>query len=115
MNVQELATIKRFQLPVKIVLIDNSKLGMVRQWQDLFFNGRLSETDLSDNPDFLKLAEAFDIKARKIDKKHEVVDAVEEMLDHDGPYLLQVKIDAKDNVWPLVPPETANDKMMEST
>ena len=115
MNVQELATIKRFQLPVKIVLIDNSKLGMVRQWQDLFFNGRLSETDLSDNPDFLKLAEAFDIKAKKIDKKHEVVDAVEEMLDHDGPYLLQVKIDAKDNVWPLVPPETANDKMMEST
>lgn len=115
MNVQELATIKRFQLPVKIVLIDNSKLGMVRQWQDLFFNGRLSETDLSDNPDFLKLAEAFDIKAKKIEKKHEVVDAVEEMLDHDGPYLLQVKIDAKDNVWPLVPPETANDKMMEST
>lgn len=114
MNVQELATIKRFQLPVKILLIDNAKLGMVRQWQDLFFNGRLSETDLSDNPDFIMLANAFDIKAKEISKKHEVTAAVAEMLDHDGPYLLKIKIDAEDNVWPLVPPNTANDKMMES-
>ncbi len=115
MNVQELSTIKRFQLPVKIVLIDNAKLGMVRQWQDLFFNGRLSETDLSDNPDFLMLATAFDIKAKQVTQKSEVSEAIEEMFSHDGPYLLQVKIDAKDNVWPLVPPETANDKMMESS
>ena len=114
MNVQELSTIKRFQLPVKILLIDNAKLGMVRQWQDLFFNGRLSETDLSDNPDFIMLATAFDIKAKSINKKHEVIAAVEEMLDHDGPYLLRIQIDSKDNVWPLVPPNTANDKMMES-
>lgn len=114
MNVQELSTIKRFQLPVKILLIDNAKLGMVRQWQDLFFNGRLSETDLSDNPDFIMLATAFDIKAKQITKKSEVSAAVEAMLDHDGPYLLQVKIDAQDNVWPLVPPNTANDQMMES-
>ena len=115
MNVQELSTIKRFQLPVKIVLIDNAKLGMVRQWQDLFFNGRLSETDLADNPDFVMLANAFDIKAKLISKKSEVSDAIEDMMNHDGPYLLQVKIDAQDNVWPLVPPNTANDKMMEST
>ncbi len=115
MNVQELSTIKRFQLPVKIVLIDNAKLGMVRQWQDLFFNGRLSETDLADNPDFVMLANAFDIKAKLITKKSQVTVAIEEMLEHDGPYLLQVKIDAQDNVWPLVPPNTANDKMMEST
>jgi len=114
MNVQELATIKRFQLPVKILLIDNAKLGMVRQWQDLFFNGRLSETDLSDNPDFIMLANAFDIKAKEISKKSEVTAAIAEMLDHDGPYLLKIKIDAEDNVWPLVPPNTANDKMMES-
>lgn len=115
MNVQELSTIKRFQLPVKIVLIDNAKLGMVRQWQDLFFNGRLSETDLADNPDFVMLANAFDIKAKLITKKSQVTVAIEEMLEHDGPYLLQIKIDAQDNVWPLVPPNTANDKMMEST
>ena len=114
MNVQELATIKRYQIPVKIVLIDNAKLGMVRQWQDLFFDGRLSETDLSDNPDFIMLATAFDIKAKLITKKSEVTAAINEMLDHDGPYLLQVKIDAEDNVWPLVPPNSANNEMMES-
>jgi acetolactate synthase-1/2/3 large subunit len=109
-----MATMKRYQIPVKIVLIDNAKLGMVRPWQDLFFNGRLSETDLSDNPDFIMLANAFDIKAKTINKKSEVTSAINEMLDHDGPYLLRVQIDAKDNVWPLVPPNTANDKMMES-
>ena len=114
MNVQELATIKRYQIPVKVVLIDNAKLGMVRQWQDLFFDGRLSETDLSDNPDFIMLANAFEIKAKTITKKSEATDAINEMLDHDGPYFLRVQIDAKDNVWPLVPPNTANDKMMES-
>ena len=114
MNVQELATIKRYQIPVKIILIDNAKLGMVRQWQDLFFDGRLSETDLSDNPDFVMLANSFDIKAKQITQKSEVTAAIKEMLDHDGPYLLQVKIDAKDNVWPLVPPNSANNEMMES-
>jgi len=114
MNVQELATIKRYQIPVKVLLIDNAKLGMVRQWQDLFFEGRLSETDLADNPDFCMLATAFDIKAKQITQKSEVTEAIKEMLDHDGPYFLQVKIDAKDNVWPLVPPNSANNEMMES-
>jgi acetolactate synthase-1/2/3 large subunit len=113
MNIQELATIKRYQVPVKIVLIDNAKLGMVRQWQDLFFDGRLSETDLSDNPDFQMLAQAFDIKTAIITKKSEVTGAIQEMFDHDGPFLLQLKIDAQENVWPLVPPNTANHKMME--
>jgi len=115
MNVQELSTIKRFNLPVKIVLIDNNKLGMVRQWQDLFFQGRLSETDLSDNPDFVMLASAFNIKAQVISNKNEISAAIQTMLEHKGAYLLQVKIDAAENVWPLVPPETANDKMMENT
>jgi len=115
MNVQELATIKRYQLPVKIVLIDNSRLGMVRQWQELFFKQRYSETDLSDNPDFVTLATAFDIKAKTITKTNEVSDAFDEMLNHNGAYLLHVKIDAMDNVWPLVPPETSNSKMIEKT
>ncbi|SEL79096.1 acetolactate synthase, large subunit [Colwellia chukchiensis] len=115
MNVQELSTIKRFQLPVKIVLIDNAKLGMVRQWQDLFFNGRLSETDLADNPDFIMLANAFDIKAKTVTEKSQVSAAIAAMFDHQGPYLLRVKINAQDNVWPLVPPNTANDKMMENS
>jgi acetolactate synthase-1/2/3 large subunit len=61
------------------------------------------------------LATAFNIKAREITKKSEVSEAIKEMIDHEGPYLLQVKINAEDNVWPLVPPNTGNDKMMEST
>jgi len=113
MNVQELATIKRYQLPVKILLIDNSKLGLVRQWQQLFFEQRYSETDLSDNPDFVTLAKAFDIAGEMINHKTQVDDALERLLNSKGAYLLQVKIDASENVWPLVPPDTANDKMMD--
>lgn len=69
MNVQELGTIKRKQLPLKIVLLDNQRLGMVRQWQQLFFDGRYSETNLSDNPDFLMLAAAFGIPGQRISRK----------------------------------------------
>lgn len=115
MNVQELGTIKRFNLPVKIVLIDNERLGMVRQWQQLFFEQRYSETTLTDNPDFPVLAQAFDIKAKTITEKAQVEQAIYNMLNHNGPYLLHVCIDEMENVWPLVPPETANHRMMEAT
>ena len=114
MNVQELGTIKRYQLPLKILLIDNSRLGLVRQWQQLFFEGRYSETDLSDNPDFVALAKAFDITAESIDQKDQVADAIKRMLASDKAYLLHVSIDAFENVWPLVPPETANHKMIHT-
>ena len=112
MNVQELATIKRFRLPVKIIVIDNQRLGMVKQWQELFFDGRYSETDLSDNPDFVALAAAFAIPGHSISRKDEVADALEAMFTWPGPYLLHVQIDEKDNVWPLVPPGAANEDMM---
>lgn len=115
MNVQELGTIKRFRLPVKIVIIDNQRLGMVKQWQQLFFNERYSETDLSDNPDFVALAAAFAIPGHCITRKDEVESALEAMFTWPGPYLLHVRIDEKDNVWPLVPPGAANEDMiMES-
>lgn len=112
MNVQELATIKRFRLPVKIVVIDNQRLGMVKQWQQLFFDGRYSETDLSDNPDFVSLAAAFAIPGHSISRKDEVADALDAMFTWPGPYLLHVRIDETDNVWPLVPPGAANQDMM---
>ena len=112
MNVQELATIKRFRLPVKIIVIDNQRLGMVKQWQELFFDGRYSETELSDNPDFVALAAAFAIPGHSISRKDEVADALEAMFTWPGPYLLHVQIDEKDNVWPLVPPGAANEDMM---
>lgn len=112
MNVQELATIKRFRIPVKIVIIDNQRLGMVKQWQQLFFNERYSETDLSDNPDFVALAAAFAIPGHSITRKDEVEGALEAMFTWPGPYLLHVRIDETDNVWPLVPPGAANQDML---
>ena len=114
MNVQELVTIARCQLPVKIVLLDNSSLGMVRQWQELFFAKRYSEIDLSDNPDFAALAEVFGIRARRIDRRDQVEDALVDLLAQPGPALLHVAIDIKANVWPLVPPNTANGTMLDN-
>lgn len=113
MNVQELATIKRYALPVKIVLFDNQSLGMVRQWQELFFERRFSEIDLSDNPDFCRLAQAFEIEARMIEWDHQQSRAIDELLSTPGPMLLHVRIDPKENVWPLVPPGANNATMME--
>ena len=114
MNVQELVTIARCQLPVKIVLLDNSSLGMVRQWQELFFAKRYSEIDLSDNPDFAALAEVFGIRARRIDRRDQVEDALVDLLAQPGPALLHVAIDIRANVWPLVPPNTANSIMLDN-
>ncbi|HEY7864447.1 MAG TPA: acetolactate synthase 2 catalytic subunit [Psychromonas sp.] len=114
MNVQELGTIKRGKLPIKIVLIDNQRLGMVRQWQQLFFAGRYSETILTDNPDFVTLASAFDIPGETIVAKSQIQDALTRLLNSEGAYLLHVSISEAENVWPLVPPGAANDKMMEN-
>lgn len=114
MNVQELGTIKRARLPLKIVLLDNQRLGMVRQWQQLFFDARYSETDLSDNPDFLTLAQAFGIPGQRISRKAQVAEALEALFSTPGPYLLQVAIDEFENVWPLVPPGAGNESMLEN-
>lgn len=113
MNVQELGTLKRAQLPVKMVLLDNQRLGMVRQWQELFFDGRYSETILTDNPDFVAMAAAFNIPGETITRKADVEPAIQRMLAADTAYLLHVRISEQENVWPLVPPGVANDQMME--
>lgn len=114
MNVQELGTLKRAQLPVKMVLLDNQRLGMVRQWQELFFDGRFSETILTDNPEFVAMAAAFGIPGETITRKEQVQPAIARMLQSDTAYLLHVRISEEENVWPLVPPGVANDQMMES-
>ncbi|EBY2896731.1 acetolactate synthase 2 catalytic subunit [Salmonella enterica subsp. enterica serovar Typhimurium] len=113
MNVQELGTVKRKHLPLKIVLLDNQRLGMVRQWQQLFFQERYSETTLTDNPDFLMLASAFGIPGQHITRKDQVEAALDTMLASEGPYLLHVSIDELENVWPLVPPGASNSEMLE--
>lgn len=113
MNVQELATIRRYELPIKIVVFDNSSLGLVRQWQECFFKSRYSEIDLSDNPDFGHVAESFGIPSIRVDSQHEVGRALEAMRMTEGPVLVHVPIDQAAKVWPLVPPNASNSEMID--
>ena len=115
MNMQELATVVRYRLPITVVLLDNQCLGMVRQWQELFLGQRHSEVDLSDNPDFVKVAESFGIDAFRLDDPAEVGAAIEKIRDATGPLLVHVVLDNATSVWPLVPPGRGNDEMMEET
>ena len=113
MNIQELATLRRYRAPVKIVLLDNQALGMVRQWQELFFDRRYSEIDLSDNPDFAAVAAAFGLTALHVDRADGVDAALQALLETEGPALLHVAIDTAANVWPLVPPNRNNAQMLD--
>ena len=113
MNIQELATIRRYRLPLKILLLDNAQLGMVRQWQELFFAENYSEVDLSDNPDFAEVARAFGIEAFTLDERSEVPAAIDRLLGTRGPILCHVRIDPRENVWPLVPPNSSNVSMLD--
>ncbi len=114
MNLQELATIRRYQLDIKIMLLDNSGLGLVRQWQECFFDSRFSEVDLSDNPDFALVARSFGIPARRLDRAADCKEALSWLDAQAGPALLHVCIDAAANVWPLVPPNQSNSTMIEA-
>jgi len=102
MTIQELGAIYQTGAPVKIILLNNRFLGMVRQWQELFFEKRYSETYLI-NPDFVKIAEGYFIKGRKVEDRKDLKDAIQEMLEHKGPYLLEVSVEKEDNVFPMVP------------
>jgi len=103
MNVQELATIARYNLPIKVFIINNGCLGMVRQWQELFFDKRYAVTSLYDNPDFAKLAEVFGIVGMQVTKTDEVRPAIEKALDVDGPVVVNFIVDPEANVFPMVP------------
>ncbi|WP_319228700.1 biosynthetic-type acetolactate synthase large subunit [Draconibacterium orientale] len=102
MTIQELGTIAQNKLPVKIMLLNNNFLGMVRQWQQLFFEKRYSFTELH-NPDFITIGKGFGIPGHTVDKREDLDASIKKMLDHDGPYLLEVKIEKEDNVFPMVP------------
>ncbi|WP_035586965.1 biosynthetic-type acetolactate synthase large subunit [Hippea jasoniae] len=103
MNEQELATIVAYDIPVKVIILNNGYLGMVRQWQQLFYGRRYAFTNIEVQPDFVKLAESYGIKARRIRKKEEVEDALVEMKNHKGAYLLDAIIAREENVYPMVP------------
>lgn len=113
MNIQELATINRYRLPVKILLFDNGCLGLVRQWQELFFEKRFSQVSLHDNPDFAKVAESFGIPAITVEARGQEDEAIEALLNVEGPLFVHAKISPQENVWPLVPPGFSNSHMLE--
>jgi acetolactate synthase-1/2/3 large subunit len=104
MNIQELMTINRYKIPLKIVVLDNNSLGMVRQWQQLFFKCRYSATILDDNPEFSKIAKIVGIKALKIQKPDEVEKAMKELAESKEPMLIHALVDPRENVLPMVPP-----------
>ena len=104
MNSQEMATAAVSGAAVKVVVLNNRALGMVRQWQKLFYEGRYSATELEDNPDFVKLAEAYSWHAERVEKPEEVRAAFERMLDSDVPYLIDMRIGREQSVFPMVAP-----------
>jgi acetolactate synthase I/II/III large subunit len=103
MNIQELATIRRYALPVKMLVLDNGYLGMVRQWQELLFEKRYSGTPMEDNPDFAALAQVYGIEGRTIRKADEAETALRELSEHKGAMLLHAHVEASANVLPMVP------------
>lgn len=103
MTLCELATMAIHKLPVKVLIIDNKYLGMVRQWQELFFDNRLSGVDLEGNPDFVKLADAYGIKGVHINKASHVKERLKEALDFKGPVVIHAEVMKEDNVFPMIP------------
>ena len=103
MTVQELGTIMQYRIPVKIVLLNNSFLGMVRQWQEMFFNSRYASTEMV-NPDFVTLASAYGIPARMIKERKELKEAATEMIASDGPFILVAEVSRTANILPMVEP-----------
>ena len=112
MTIQELATIVQEKAAVKIAILDNGYLGMVRQWQELFYRKRYVATPLS-GPDFVKIAEAYGFPGLKVKRKEEVVPAIEKAMEEPGPFLIDFVIEAEENVYPMVPPGAALAEVIE--
>jgi acetolactate synthase-1/2/3 large subunit len=112
MSLPELATIVNHALPIKIIIVNNGYLGMVRQWQELFYNNRLSQVELNSFPDAEKLAAAYGFKGRTIDGPHQLVSALEEAVREPGPYLLNIRVTPNENVYPMVPAGGAINEMV---
>ena len=110
----ELATLRRYRVPVKILLIDNRNLGMVRQWQELFYDERYSATNLSDNPDFVAIAQAYGVRGLRASSRDELESAMRDFIEHPGPTLLHCACFPEENVWPMIPAGATTDDLMEA-
>lgn len=111
MNIQELGTVMEQKAPVKIILLNNNFLGNVRQWQAMFFNRRYSFTPMM-NPDYMKIASAYAIPARRVMKRDELAAAIDEMIATDGPFLLEACVEEEGNVMPMTPPGGSVNQML---
>jgi acetolactate synthase-1/2/3 large subunit len=112
MTMQELATLVQDNIAVKIAILNNGFLGMVRQWQDLFYKKNYVATPIS-CPDFVKIADAYGMAGLKVTKREEVKPAIEQAMEHDGPFLINFMIEPEENVYPMVPPGAANIEFIE--
>ena len=112
MTIQELGTAVQEGLPVKLVILNNGYLGMVRQWQQLFFNGRISQTPIS-SPDYVKLADAYGARGFRVERRAQLAPALAEAAACQGPCVVDVRIEREANVWPIVPPGGANAELIE--
>jgi acetolactate synthase-1/2/3 large subunit len=112
MNIQELGTAVEHNIPVKVVIINNCYLGMVRQWQELFFNGRYSSTVMEHNPDFVKVAEAYGAKGYRITEAKNLHDTLKEAFATPGPVVVDCRVDREENVLPMVPAGGSISKMI---
>jgi acetolactate synthase-1/2/3 large subunit len=112
MTIQEMATLVQDNIAVKIAILNNGYLGMVRQWQDLFYDKRYIATPLS-CPDFVKVAEAYCIAGLRVTTREEVLPAIQQAMDHDGPFLIDFMIEPEENVFPFVPPGASNVEFLE--
>lgn len=112
MNIQELATAVQYKLPVKIAVLNNGSLGMVRQWQELFFEGKYSHTCLPSYPNFVKIAEAYGALGLRATNPSQVEEVVEKAIKHPGPVLMDFVIDPQEMVYPMVPAGAPISKML---
>jgi acetolactate synthase-1/2/3 large subunit len=112
MNIQELSTLKQYRLPVKVFILNNRYMGMVRQWQEMFHGGRYSESYMDSLPDFVKLAEAYGILGLRASKVSEVDKVIRDMLAHDGPVVVDMMVDQNENVYPMIPAGAAHHEIV---
>ena len=111
MNIQELSTVKQYRLPVKIFILNNKYLGMVRQWQEFFHGRRYSESYTDSLPDFVKLAESYGIKGVRATQPEDLEKVIGDMIDYDGPVIVDICVDEKENVFPMIPSGAAHNEM----
>ncbi|MFZ4125397.1 MAG: biosynthetic-type acetolactate synthase large subunit [Rickettsiales bacterium] len=112
MNIQEMSTAVQYRLPVKIFILNNQYMGMVRQWQEMFYSSRYSESYMDSLPDFVALAEAFGMKGLRVKDPSKLDDCIAEMMEHKGPVLADIWVDQNENVYPMIPAGAAHHELV---